>query len=84
MADQTKIPPSGAQLGTELSQADAACAELMRLVAALGEQRDGLIDALVRALPFVEDAEKSEIFKPGYVSDAIAKIRAALTAAGAV
>lgn len=45
MLDQPKIP-SAAQLGTELSQADAACAEVMELAAALEKQRDQLVVAL--------------------------------------
>jgi hypothetical protein len=37
-----------------------------------------LLDALYLALPFVEDHEGSEIYKPGAVADAIRKIRAAI------
>ncbi len=37
-----------------------------------------LLDALCLALPFVEDHEGSEIYKPGTVAEAIRKIRAAI------
>ncbi len=37
-----------------------------------------LIDALAMALPFVEDAEKSTVFIPGYVTRRIRHIRALL------
>jgi hypothetical protein len=37
-----------------------------------------LLAALYLALPFVEDHEGSEIYKPGAVADAIRKIRAAI------
>jgi hypothetical protein len=45
-----------------------------RLIAAAPD----LLDALCLALPFVEDHEGSEIYKPGAVADAIRKIRAAI------
>jgi hypothetical protein len=45
-----------------------------RLIAAAPD----LLDALCLALPFVEDHEGSEIYKPGAVAGAIRKIRAAI------
>lgn len=42
-----------------------------------------LVDALIAALPFAEDAKYSTDFKPGFVAGRIATIRAALKAAGA-
>ena len=45
-----------------------------RLIAAAPD----LLDALYLALPFVEDHEGSEIYKPGAVAEAIRKIRAAI------
>jgi hypothetical protein len=45
-----------------------------RLIAAAPD----LLAALYLALPFVEDHEESEIYKPGAVADAIRKIRAAI------
>lgn len=43
-----------------------------------------LIDALIRALPFLEDAKGSDTYKPGYVDGVIAKVRAVLDEAGAL
>lgn len=40
-----------------------------------------LLAALYLALPFVEDHEDSEIYKPGVVRDAVRQIRAAIEAA---
>jgi hypothetical protein len=40
-----------------------------------------LLEALCLALPFVEDHEDSEIYKPGVVRDAVRRIRAAIEAA---
>jgi hypothetical protein len=40
-----------------------------------------LLDALYIALPFVEDHEDSEVYKPGVVKDAVKKIRAAIASA---
>ncbi len=37
-----------------------------------------MLDALYIALPFLEDHEGSEIYKPGTVSKAVATIRAAI------
>jgi hypothetical protein len=51
-----------------------------RLIAAAPD----LLDALYLALPFVEDHEGSEIYKPGAVADAIRKIRAAIDKAEGV
>jgi hypothetical protein len=48
-----------------------------RLIAAAPD----LLDALYLALPFVEDHEGSEIYKPGAVAEAIRKIRAAIAKA---
>ncbi len=45
------------------------------------EQRDALLNALCAALPFVEDALKSEDFKPGYVAQRVEMIRAAIAKA---
>lgn len=44
------------------------------------EERDtpDLLAALCLALPFVEDHEDSEVYKPGVVRDAIKTIRAAI------
>lgn len=50
----------------------------------LRELNEKLVDALTAALPFVEDAEKSDDFKPGFVRNRIVIIRAVLTAAGAL
>ena len=46
--------------------------------------REQLIEALMRALPFVEECQDSTHFKDGYVKARVTQIRAALTAAGAV
>ena len=43
-----------------------------------------LLDALYLALPFVEDHEGSEIYKPGAVAEASRKIRAAIDKAEGV
>ena len=51
-----------------------------RLIAAAPD----LLDALYLALPFVEDHEGSEIYKPGAVAEAIRKIRAAIDKAEGV
>ena len=40
-----------------------------------------LLAALCLALPFVEDHEGSEVYKPGVVRDAVRQIRAAIEAA---
>ena len=40
-----------------------------------------LLEALYLALPFVEDHEDSEIYKPGVVRDAVRRIRSAIEAA---
>lgn len=40
-----------------------------------------LLEALYIALPFVEDHEGSEVYKPGVVKDAVKKIRAAIASA---
>jgi len=48
-----------------------------RLIAAAPD----LLAALYLALPFVEDHEGSEIYKPGAVAEAIRKIRAAIAKA---
>jgi hypothetical protein len=48
----------------------------------LRAQNEKLVDALLSALPFVQDMEKSDAFKAGYVSKTLAGIREALTAAG--
>jgi len=46
--------------------------------------KDKLVDALLIALPYVEDCENSSEFKPGVVKKHVATIRAALALAGAV
>jgi len=46
--------------------------------AALLAAADSLLDALYTALPFVEDHEGSDIYKPRAVAQALAKIRAAI------
>jgi len=51
--------------------------EIARLIAAAPE----LLDALYTALPFIEDAEESPEYKPGYVKKVTATIRAALAKA---
>lgn len=51
-----------------------ACHNRALLMAAAPE----LLDALYLALPFVEDHEGSEVYKPGVVRDAIKTIRAAI------
>ena len=51
-----------------------------RLIAAAPD----LLDALCLALPFVEDHEVSEIYKPGAVAEAIRKIRATIDKAEGV
>lgn len=43
---------------------------------------DTLVEALLTALPFVEDAEHDQCYKKGVVKKHIAAIRAALTGAG--
>ena len=51
--------------------------------AALLAAADSLLDALYTALPFVEDHEGSDIYKPRAVAQALAKIRAAIHGATA-
>jgi hypothetical protein len=51
--------------------------------AALLAAADSLLDALYTALPFVEDHEGSDIYKPQAVAQALAKIRAAIEQAKA-
>jgi hypothetical protein len=58
----------------EIVFTDTRRPEDARLIAAAPD----LLDALYIALPFVEDHEGSEIYKPGAVADAIRKIRAAI------
>ena len=58
----------------EIVYTDTRRPEDARLIAAAPD----LLDALCLALPFVEDHEGSEIYKPGAVTDAIRKIRAAI------
>jgi len=53
------------------------CLDRARLMSAAPE----LLDALYIALPFVEDHEDSEVYKPGVVKDAVKKIRAAIASA---
>jgi hypothetical protein len=45
-------------------------------VAGLLSERDKLLDALCRALPYVEDAEKDPVFKPGVVKKLATELRA--------
>ena len=58
----------------EIVYTDTRRPEDARLIAAAPD----LLDALCLALPFVEDHEGSEIYKPGAVAEAIRKIRAAI------
>ena len=58
----------------EIVYTDTRRPEDARLIAAAPD----LLDALYLALPFVEDHEGSEIYKPGAVAEAIRKIRAAI------
>ena len=51
--------------------------------AALLAAADSLLVALYTALPFVEDHEGSDIYKPQAVAQALAKIRAAIHGATA-
>ena len=51
--------------------------------AALLAAADSLLDALYTALPFVEDHEGSDIYKPQAVAQALAKIREAIHGATA-
>ena len=64
----------------EIVFTDTRRPEDARLIAAAPD----LLDALYIALPFVEDHEGSEIYKPGAVADAIRKIRAAIDKAEGV
>jgi hypothetical protein len=64
----------------EIVYTDTRRPEDARLIAAAPD----LLDALCLALPFVEDHEGSEIYKPGAVADAIRKIRAAIDKAEGV
>ena len=64
----------------EIVFTDTRRPEDARLIAAAPD----LLDALCLALPFVEDHEGSEIYKPGAVADAIRKIRAAIDKAEGV
>lgn len=45
-------------------------------------QRDALLDALMTALPFVEDHEGSKLYKTGAVAQVVAKIKKAIRQAG--
>jgi hypothetical protein len=58
----------------EIVYTDTRRPEDARLIAAAPD----LLDALYLALPFVEDHEGSEIYKPGAVAEAVRKIRAAI------
>ena len=58
-------------------------AELLEAARKL-DTHGALVDALMLALPFVEDAEDDPCYKPGAVKKAIAQIRATLTQAGAI
>jgi len=64
----------------EIVFTDTRRPEDARLIAAAPD----LLDALYLALPFVEDHEGSEIYKPGAVAEAIRKIRAAIDKAEGV
>ena len=64
----------------EIVYTDTRRPEDARLIAAAPD----LLDALYLALPFVEDHEGSEIYKPGAVAEAIRKIRAAIDKAEGV
>jgi hypothetical protein len=61
----------------EIVYADTRRPEDARLIAAAPD----LLAALYLALPFVEDHEGSEIYKPGTVSQAVKTIRAAIARA---
>ena len=64
----------------EIVFTDTRRPEDARLIAAAPD----LLDALYLALPFVEDHEGSEIYKPGAVAEVIRKIRAAIDKAEGV
>jgi hypothetical protein len=51
---------------------------------AVGETYNELEDALLSALPFVEDAENDPAFKPGVIKRHLTKIRAVLKQSGAI
>lgn len=53
------------------------------LVAAANVHAD-LVDALMRALPFVEDAKADPLYKPAYVQERLKAIHAALEKADAM
>lgn len=55
-----------------------ACANAELIVRAVNSH-EALIDALLEALPYVEDALDDKCFKKGAVAKSVAKIRAALS-----
>lgn len=57
--------------------------KLERAIEAVDAVED-LVDALMRVLPIVEDAQRDPLYKPGYVADRIKAIHAALAKAGAI
>lgn len=57
-------------------------AELANLIASAANAYDDLVEALLVALPYVEDCENSSDFKPGIVKKHVAAIRLALRKAG--
>lgn len=63
---------------------ERATSETQRLDDVTAATIDGLIAALMRALPFVEDARDDKGYKVGAVDAAIAEIRKALKSAGAL
>jgi hypothetical protein len=65
----------------EIVDPEANVLELHPKFKKVEQQRDELLEALHVALPFVEDAEDDECYKPGAVSKALKTIRAAISKA---
>jgi hypothetical protein len=55
---------------------------LLKHAEKLLEIREDLVEALLLALPYIEDCLDSDHFKPGVVRKQVAQIRAALAKAG--
>lgn len=71
----TESPELVEQAATRLDEQTVTINELRR-------QRGVLLDALHVALPFVEDHEGDQCYKPGAVSKAVATIKAAIATTG--
>lgn len=56
---------------------------LVRAYRARASASDDLLNALVIALPYVEDAERDPAYKPRVVARVVAQMRAAIAKAGA-